>query len=462
MRRLFLVSLVGSLVVSAKSADKNKSSKGGSSVLGKAAQCYETPAWERILNKRLDAGKTHLPRSRKFGNTPIHVAVKNSCSKNLAQTLELYSVDVNAKNEKGETALHLAAKQGNAEFVYQLFKAGATLSIPDNQDPREFISSLWQESKNKKIEKQLKRFLKFQEAKVLNEKYYESYPENRLGGGVNPNEPIFADVYVKLALELNMPGLLLSHRYLINSDIDPSGAKPLYFAILEYPSSVKTLLNMGADPNVAVQKGLTPLHYAAKMHDSSVVEALLWAGANPQSIMDEGEFKKLTPILLLLVEYFNNEDNAAKQKKIVEVAKIIVAKLKPEHTFDKASLLNYARNNRLDALSFLIEVGFDINESIDVDNDDIKYEITLPDMIKMLKFEGKKEVIKFLKDRGAEESSSVFPLHFRTDIELIATRQINEAIQNNTDTNKTDVELLDHQGALVLSDSEEEKKYRSI
>jgi ankyrin repeat protein len=61
------------------------------------------------------------------------------------------------------------------------------------------------------------------------------------------------------------------------------GEQPIHTAAaLGNVSTVRFLLGRGADPNTEVEKGVRPLHYAAKCDSREVAEELLKAGANPQ------------------------------------------------------------------------------------------------------------------------------------------------------------------------------------
>ena len=66
------------------------------------------------------------------------------------------------------------------------------------------------------------------------------------------------------------------------------GEMPIHTAAaLGNLATVRFLLGRGADPNAEVEKGVRPLHYAAKCDSREVVDELLKAGANPQ--MKDGQ-----------------------------------------------------------------------------------------------------------------------------------------------------------------------------
>ena len=79
----------------------------------------------------------------------------------------------------------------------------------------------------------------------------------------------------------------------------PGGATPLmYAALYAYASSVRLLLEHGADPTTAQDGGFTPLHSAAQNGDTESAEALLEAGADRTARDDQGR----TPADLGLAE----------------------------------------------------------------------------------------------------------------------------------------------------------------
>ncbi|PUZ67784.1 hypothetical protein GQ55_3G462100 [Panicum hallii var. hallii] len=69
------------------------------------------------------------------------------------------------------------------------------------------------------------------------------------------------------------------------------GETPLFFAILGQGSRaiVQYLINSGADPNKANNRGITPLHLAAGQGHCEIAEYLLCKGANVDPICQDGE-----------------------------------------------------------------------------------------------------------------------------------------------------------------------------
>jgi ankyrin repeat protein len=79
----------------------------------------------------------------------------------------------------------------------------------------------------------------------------------------------------------------------VRNGINPAsgfGELPIHTAAaLGNVASVRFLVAQGADPNATVERGVRPLHYAAKANARHVAEALLQAGADPLLKDDEHE-----------------------------------------------------------------------------------------------------------------------------------------------------------------------------
>jgi ankyrin repeat protein len=67
-------------------------------------------------------------------NTALHLAIANDGPISLIKGLRFRKANVNAKNKKGETPLHLAVKTDRSDVVSVLLKAGANLTIRNNSD----------------------------------------------------------------------------------------------------------------------------------------------------------------------------------------------------------------------------------------------------------------------------------------------------------------------------------------
>ncbi|KAG2630529.1 hypothetical protein PVAP13_3KG530800 [Panicum virgatum] len=86
-------------------------------------------------------------------------------------------------------------------------------------------------------------------------------------------------------------GIDLTARSARSSSGPASGETPLFFAILGQGSQaiVEYLITIGADPNKANNRGITPLHLAAGEGHCEIAEYLLSKGANVDPICQDGE-----------------------------------------------------------------------------------------------------------------------------------------------------------------------------
>jgi hypothetical protein len=77
-----------------------------------------------------------------------------------------------------------------------------------------------------------------------------------------------------------------------NQDIN--GTTPLVETLLRYKQGEETtcyqivehLLSFGANPNLCMSSGVTPLMFATLTGDVNIVSLLLWCGANPNTTLD--------------------------------------------------------------------------------------------------------------------------------------------------------------------------------
>jgi len=66
-----------------------------------------------------------------FGNTPLHLSIISD-NMNSVKILTLKGADVNIKNNEGNTPLHIAARFGNVDIAKVLVKSGADVKAKNN------------------------------------------------------------------------------------------------------------------------------------------------------------------------------------------------------------------------------------------------------------------------------------------------------------------------------------------
>ncbi|MEZ0218154.1 MAG: ankyrin repeat domain-containing protein [Rariglobus sp.] len=132
----------------AAGADINARSGDGTTALHNAAEHCDVPAMELLLSKGADP-KLKLHDSVYYatnGFTPLHFVIEASGAQKTAGIKCLLSkgADINAKDSKGATPLHLAALWGGPEIVTALLALGADPQAKDlrGQTPLASIKSL--------------------------------------------------------------------------------------------------------------------------------------------------------------------------------------------------------------------------------------------------------------------------------------------------------------------------------
>lgn len=74
----------------------------------------------------------YLNKKNIYGETPLHLAVKNPSKDALHVILRNRAININAQNNQGETPLHLAIRFADKEIIDLLLKKNADITIKDN------------------------------------------------------------------------------------------------------------------------------------------------------------------------------------------------------------------------------------------------------------------------------------------------------------------------------------------
>ena len=79
----------------------------------------------------------------KDNNSALHIAVRNNSIKMVKYLLSKKNKNINAKNNKGQTSLHLACLKGNEAIINLLIQNGANINELDlkGNKPFDLLSS---------------------------------------------------------------------------------------------------------------------------------------------------------------------------------------------------------------------------------------------------------------------------------------------------------------------------------
>ena len=212
-------------------ADVNAINKMNNTALMEACQKRNADAVNVLLNAGAKPNITD-----RFGNTCLHNAVRNHCSKEVLQAIINHGADVNAINKMNNTALMEACQKRNADAVNVLLNAGAKPNITDR-----FGNTCLHNAVRNDCSKEVLQVI-IDHGTHINTKNKENCTALMVACQAG-------------TVEIGYP---LSCRHATGT---------------EKVDAIKVLLNAGADPNIRDDDGETCLHYATGSGCSN--EALL-------------------------------------------------------------------------------------------------------------------------------------------------------------------------------------------
>ena len=231
------------------------------------------------------------------GHGPIHYAVLGG--EKILDFLMAQKFNIEAKNNKGQTALMTAILQGRTLMVDRLMFNGADLGIVDQQQRGvlHYAALNGQDDILKKLVplldslKPLDAFGmtplhlavqsgKTMAAEVLLKDYSDINPQDNFGCS-----PLF---YAIQAGDLPMVQWL-ARRGAILSMLDRQGRSALHFAVMSgKPAMIELLVSMGLSIRAVDELGRYPLHLAVVYGNEDMVQILLNLGADPTTVDFEG------------------------------------------------------------------------------------------------------------------------------------------------------------------------------
>jgi ankyrin repeat protein len=167
------------------------------------------------------------------------------------------------------------------------------------------------------------------------------------------------------------------------------------------PRTAETLLRQGANPNVQLSDGSTPLTYSITRNNASLVDVLLRAGADPEKTDKNGE----TPLFLALKN---------KNDPLVRMLVVYGADINDRDARLRTPLIIAVVMEEVELAEWLIERGADINLRDNRDRDalSIAREMGLSDLATTMQ-------VRILTVRGGSDEEIVTGLFEREDIRAL-------------------------------------------
>lgn len=191
-------------------------------------------------------------------------AVRKLDDEKVREILAEGPVDVNVKNSRGRTSLHIAADKGAYEIVKLLIDAGANVNVLDTYGYTPLSDALSYADIVKAL---------LDAGADINLGRNERFPLLHLAAGMAYDQTI--TVLVNAGADVN--------------DKDILGNTPLIVAINKLLfETVRLLLSLGADPTIKGQLGYTPLMWAVNAESKDMVKILLETGQGINLKNNEG------------------------------------------------------------------------------------------------------------------------------------------------------------------------------
>lgn len=252
----------------------------------------------------LKRGDVDVNKRDESGNTPLIYACLKS-ARDLVKLLLDNGADANLGNQKNRTPLHFAAEGGNYQIISLLIDAGADVNCTDNNG----VTPLMVLAQNGRTDAALKLLknpeidisIKDNDSRMAID-YATTSGLRDLVQALSAAAEEHADAYGNTTLHhacWNNQGEVV--KTLIERDPasvnkrNDDGESPLLLAVRQSNLMiVELLLAAGAETDCADIHGVMPLHVAAGKGDLFVGKALLAAGADPGKKTIEGQ----TPLIL--------------------------------------------------------------------------------------------------------------------------------------------------------------------
>ena len=237
------------------------------------------------------------------GDTCLHKAAFQNCSREILQALVDQGANVNATNSKRETALSVACLKGHEDAISIILTAGADPNIADAEGDACLYKAVFQGCSKEILQALVDQCTNVNATNSKHETALSVAFSNRnedaisalVSAGADPN--IVDDDGDTGLHKAVFPGFsekvlqaLVSHNANVNATSQENQTAVLLACAYGQDSKTRVLLDAGADPNIANTHGNTCLHYAADDDcPKDVLQAIIAHGAdvNAQNQMNQ-------------------------------------------------------------------------------------------------------------------------------------------------------------------------------
>ena len=238
---------------------RDQESKEKSTPLHIATRRGDTKMMECLISNGADVNATESD-----GSCPLYIALNDGNRDDNFKVIELliqHSADVNIPNNQGQSPLHLAALRGNLKIVSLLVEKGARVNAQNKDES----TPIHLASNRRVVELLIK---------------HDAYVTAQDNNGSTPLHLASDDGNFELVKLLIERGANVNAR-------DKNNSTPLHVVSRRGPvEAVQLLLNSGAETNAQNDQGWTALHIASQEGAVGVVKCLLATGKADTNIED--------------------------------------------------------------------------------------------------------------------------------------------------------------------------------
>ncbi|MDR1469752.1 MAG: ankyrin repeat domain-containing protein [Spirochaetaceae bacterium] len=197
------------------------------------------------------------------GNTPLLVAMKSEANIDIIRAILEKQAEVNAQNKEGDSALHVAVRNNQADIGALLLESGANIFLANARSETPLFLTFYASAGSQRAGREIRMFM-------LNPAVMSS--RDSLGNTVLHHATLWRiDSVIQVIVE----------RGANTEAVNISGETPLFIAVkANAASTVRALLQAGASLTGRDSLGNTALHTAVRSNAPQAAEALLDANIN--------------------------------------------------------------------------------------------------------------------------------------------------------------------------------------